>query len=110
MFATINDSIVRTIVGTVGTAVFASACLLAAAGPANAAEAPVARVVSYSDLDLTRAPGRTALEFRIRAAARNVCATGLDDVRGRSAESRCVRDAINSAKNNIAATVPAYQG
>jgi UrcA family protein len=110
MFATANDSIVRTVAGTIGTVVFASACLLAAAGPAAASEAPRASVVSYSDLDLAHAPGRNALEFRIKAAARNVCASGLDDVRGRTAEARCVRDAVNSAKRNVAAIVPAYQG
>ncbi len=110
MFATANDSILRTVAGTIGTVFFAGACLIAAAGPAAAAEAPRASVVHYSDLDLAHAPGRSALEFRIRAAARTVCANGINGAAGRNAEARCVRDAINSAKHNVAAAVPAYQG
>ncbi|PZN96460.1 MAG: hypothetical protein DCF31_03300 [Alphaproteobacteria bacterium] len=91
--------------------VFASTCLLAAAGPVEAAEVTAAsRAVSYSDLDLAHAPGRAALEMRIKSAARTVCDSGLDNVSARAAETRCVRDAINSAKRNVAAVVPAYQG
>lgn len=110
MFTTDNDSIFRNLVGAVGTLVFAGACLIAAAGPVNAAEAPRAQVVTYSDLDLAHTNGRNALESRINAAAHSVCSSGLDGVRARIEEARCVRAAVNSAKRTVAAAAPAYQG
>lgn len=110
MFAIVSDTAVRTVLGTIGTAVFAGACLLAATAPANAAEAPRAQAVSYSDLNLSSAQGREALELRIKQAARNVCFTGSDDVRAKTEEARCVRSAVDGATSRMATTVSAFQG
>ena len=110
MFTTENDSIFRNLAGAVGTLVFAGACLIAAAGPVNAAEVPRAQIVRYGDLDLSNASGRNALESRIQAAAHYVCTAGMDDVRARIDKSRCIRNAVNGAKKTVAAAAPAYQG
>lgn len=111
MFATANESVSRTVIGTIGTALFAGVCLLAATAPAAAQEAPRAKAVSYSDLNLSNAQGREALDMRIKQAARNVCENGSDDVRARTEEARCVRGAIEGAKSKMAVTtVAAHQG
>jgi len=53
---------------------FALAALVAAAAPAAATVRPAgARIVSYSDLDLSAAAGRSRLEQRIGAAVRAIC-------------------------------------
>ena len=107
MFATANQSVSRTLIGTIGTALFAGACLLAATAPAVAQDAPRARTVSYSDLNLSSAQGREALTLRIKQAARTVCDTGLDDVSARTEEARCIRAAIDGAKAKMAVTTAA---
>nr|WP_310524184.1 UrcA family protein [Polymorphobacter sp.] len=107
MFATANESVSRTIIGTIGTALFAGACLLAATAPAAAQDAPRAQTVSYSDLNLSNSHGREALTLRIKQAARNVCETGLDDVRARTEEARCVRAAVDGAASKMAVTTAA---
>lgn len=99
MFTTLTDSVQRSIIGSIGTILCAGLCVAGAAGPAEAAEAPAARVqtVSYADLNLANAAGRAALDQRIKAAAESVCSSGLNDTAARTAESRCVRDAIAAA-------------
>ncbi len=99
MFTTSTNAF-RTVLGTFGTVICAGVCLAAAAAPAQAAEAPRATTVSYVDLNLANDQGRDTLDARIKAAARSVCSNGSDDVRGRTEEARCVRDAISQAKMN----------
>ena len=110
MLATLNETTQRTVLGTVGTLIFAGACLFGAVAPAKAAEAPRAQVVSYSDLDLSHVQGRNALDGRIKQAARSVCATGSADLRSRSEEARCIRNAVNAAGPKVVAAAPAYTG
>ena len=86
----------RTAFSTAATAVLASVCLFAAAGPALA-EAPKSVAVSYADLDLSHTAGRATLDSRIQSAARSVCATGGIDLVSKSLEDRCVRDAVAKA-------------
>ncbi len=99
MFATATHSVQRVIIGAFGTALFAGLSLSGALAPANAAEAPAARVqtVSYADLNLGNAAGRAALDQRIKAAAETVCATGLDNTAAKVAETRCVKAAVEAA-------------
>jgi UrcA family protein len=110
MFANLNETALRAVVGTFGTVICAGVCLLGATAPANAAEAPRAKIVSYSDLNLGSAQGRTALDMRIKNAAQAVCATGLNDVQGRTTEARCIRDAVNGAQAKRVASASAYRG
>jgi UrcA family protein len=107
MFATANESVSRTIIGTIGTALFAGVCLLAATAPAAAQEVPRARTVSYSDLNLSTAQGQEALKLRIKQAARSVCENGLDDVAGVTQEARCIRAAVDGAVSKMAVTAAA---
>ena len=105
MFAIINQNVSRTVIGTVGTAIFASICLLAATSPAAAgpvADAPRATSVRYSDLNLATTQGRDTLSSRIRGAARSVCSTGSSDIRSRSEEARCTRSAVEGAHAKLA--------
>ena len=95
---TVSTSAFRNVLGTVGTVVCAGICLLAATAPAQAAEAPRATTVSYVDLNPGNDQGRNTLDARIKAAARSVCANGGGDVRARTDEARCVREAIAQAK------------
>jgi UrcA family protein len=99
MFATLTHNAQRVIIGSIGTVLAAGISLSGALAPAQAAETSAARVqtVSYADLNLTNAAGRAALDQRIKAAAESVCATGLNDTAARTAESRCVKDAIAAA-------------
>ena len=99
MFATLTHNAQRVIIGSIGTVLAAGLSLSGALAPAQAAETSAARVqtVSYADLNLTNAAGRAALDQRIKAAAESVCATGLNDTAARTAESRCVKDAIAAA-------------
>jgi UrcA family protein len=102
MFATnFNDTIVRATIGVFGTAFFAGLCLVGATAPANAAETPRITTVSYSDLNISSAKGREALDLRILQAARSVCTTGSNDTAARIQESRCVRDAVNAAQGKL---------
>jgi UrcA family protein len=97
MFTT-STSAFRNLLGTVGTVLCAGVCLIAATAPAQAAEAPRATTVSYVDLNLGNDQGRDTLDARIKAAARSVCANGGNDVRARTVEARCVREAISQAR------------
>lgn len=98
MFATLTHNAQRVVIGSIGTVLAAGISLSGALAPAQAAE-PTARVqtVSYADLNLTNAAGRAALDQRVKAAAETVCATGLNDTAARTAEARCVKDAIAAA-------------
>lgn len=101
---------VRTLVGAVGTVIFAGACLLGATAPAQAAEAPRAAVVSYSDLNLASDHGRAVLDGRIKVAARSVCANGAGDLRSKTEETRCTRTAIEGAQPRKVATIADFKG
>lgn len=107
MFSTVS----RTVIGTIGTALFAGTCLFAATAPAAAQDAPRAKTVAYSDLNLSSSEGRQALDRRIKQAARSVCFNGSGDLAARSAEARCVRVAVEGAVAKVAlATAAANAG
>jgi UrcA family protein len=98
MFATATHSVQRVIIGSIGTILAAGISLSGALAPANAAETGArVQTVSYADLNLSNAAGRAALDQRIKAAAETVCATGLNDTAARTAESRCVKAAVEAA-------------
>jgi UrcA family protein len=107
MFTTSTNAL-RTVLGTFGTVICAGVCLMAATAPAQAAEAPRATTVTYLDLNLANDQGRDTLDARIKSAARSVCANGGDDVRARSEEARCIRDAISQAR--MTAVGHGYEG
>jgi UrcA family protein len=107
MFAT---TALRTVAGTVGTLIFAGACLFGATAPAVAAEAPAAVAVSYTDLNLASEKGRAALDTRIRQAARSVCFSGTRDLRSRTEEVRCYQNAVKSAQPSKLAVVVDFKG
>jgi UrcA family protein len=98
MFQTASHSFQRVVIGAVGTALFAGLSLSGALAPANAAETQArVQTVSYADLNLSNAAGRAALDNRIKAAAETVCATGMNDAAAKTAESRCVKAAVEAA-------------
>jgi UrcA family protein len=100
----------RTVAGTVGTLIFAGACLFGATSPAVAAEAPQTVQVFYGDLNLASEKGRNLLDARVRQAARNLCYTGARDVRSRTDEVRCYQEAVKSAQPARLATSADFKG
>lgn len=107
MFAT---NAFRTIASTVGTLIFAGACMFGATAPAVAAESPRTARVSYTDLNLASDKGRAMLDSRIRLAARSVCFDAARDVRSMTEASRCYRTAIKSAQPSKLAVVVDFKG
>ena len=75
---------------------FAAAALASAvtASPVFAkAISPEVRIVSYADLDLTSAAGRSRLEHRIQAAVREVCGeAGASNLARRQAVRECLTE------------------
>ncbi len=114
MFTTANDTVARTLVGTVGTVLFAGVCLLAATAPAAAApvaaNAVRAQIVSYSDLNLSSPQARSTFDGRVRQAAHAVCENGNADLGARNEAARCVRNAINNAAAKKIAAGNDYKG
>ncbi len=110
MFATANQTVSRAVIGAFGTALCAGICLLAAAGPAQAAPVARTQVVSYADLNLAHPDGRSALNFRIKRAAQSVCSTGSNNLEAQISEARCVRSAVEAAKARTAAVNAASVG
>lgn len=94
MFAT---TFTRTVIGTVGAALFAATCFAAATAPAAATPVTVSKTVSYADLNLASAQGRATLQARIVSAAKSVCTTGANDMVSREREDRCVQAAVAAA-------------
>lgn len=74
---------------------------------ANAADDGVpTRRVSYTDLDITRAPGAKVLYHRIDVAAHQVCAVdNRSDLGAFSRQHVCVQDAIDAAVRQVDSTV-----
>lgn len=107
MFAT---TAFRTVAGTVGTLIFAGACLFGATAPAAATEAPRTVRVYYSDLNLASEKGRATLEARIRQAARSVCFTGARDLLSKTDETHCYHQAVKSAQPSKLAIVDDFKG
>ena len=71
----------------------------AATAPAHAATTDAASVsVSYADLNMASPAGQSAFAARVKAAAKTVCASDMNDVASRSAEEQCVDAAVASAK------------
>jgi UrcA family protein len=95
---TTSTNTFRNVLGTIGTVICAGVCLVAATAPAQAAEAPRATTVSYVDLNLANDQGRDTLDARIKAAARSVCANSGGDLRARTGQARCIREAISQAR------------
>ena len=96
MFATVNSTVARVVLGTVGTALCAGLCLVAATAPASA-EPVRTTTVRYADLDVRTAPGRAALDRRVHDAARRVCTSADTGPAARVEEGRCVRHAVAAA-------------
>ena len=92
----------RAVLGTVGTALCAGVCLVAATAPAGAEPVRTA-TVRYTDLDLGNAAGRATLDRRIHAAAYTVCANGDSGPDAAYEEMRCVRHAVAAAKTTVLA-------
>ncbi|QMW24576.1 UrcA family protein [Sandaracinobacteroides saxicola] len=97
-----DTPILRTL--TLGTLalVASGACMMAAAGPVQAAEAPRA-TVRYADLDLATSAGRATLDARIRGAARNVCGVDPRNLADLSRQRACMAQAIGHANITLAA-------
>lgn len=96
----------RAAVGTVGTVLCAGICLFGATAPAQANPAePRSHAVRYADLNLSSAEGRATFDRRVRNAARLVCATGDAGLHSRTAERRCMREAVNNALPQIVAAL-----
>ena len=70
---------------------------------------PEVRVVSYSDLDLSNAAGRSRLEQRIQAAVRDVCgdAPSFDLARRHAVRECIIETSANVQRPAPAATAPA---
>ncbi len=100
MFATFTSAASRAVLGTVGTALCAGICLVAATAPA-AAEPARTTTVRYTDLDLARAAGRATLDRRITAAANAVCASSDRGTDAALDEMHCVRHAVTAAKAKV---------
>lgn len=100
MFATFTSSVSRAVLGTVGTALCAGLCLVAATAPAHA-ETPRTATVGYADLNLGNKAGRATLDRRIDAAARAVCASGDSGTTAALAEQSCVRQAVSAARAKV---------
>ncbi len=113
MFASASN-FSRTFSAAAGTLLFAGLCIGGATAPAaahttlglNAAGERVA-TVSHADLDLGSKAGRAALETRIRAAARKVCATGAHDPANATYEYQCIAEAVKAGQNATIAAVQA---
>jgi UrcA family protein len=97
MFDTANSTLSRAVLGTLGTALCAGLCLVAATAPA-AAETVRTTTVSYADLNVHTAQGRATLDRRIEAAARSVCTSAAAGPAAQIEESRCVKHAVAAAR------------
>ena len=105
MSSPFTQTMVRAVVGTVGTTVAALTCLAGATAPAHAAElgAPRSQAVRFADLNLASSEGRAVLDRRIRNAANAVCTATTGGLAARLHEARCVRTAIDRALPQIVA-------
>ncbi len=93
-------------------AAFSLSCglIAAVAQPASARTLPaapsteftqVSTTVSVADLDLSQAPHQRKLNLRIRAAARQVCDTGVAELANQS-DLNCRRGAVQSTDGQVA--------
>lgn len=84
---------------------------LAAAPLAAAGAQTVSRAVSYADLNLASADGSAALQSRLEAAARAVCAPeDYRDLQQLSASAACTKNALAQADGAARTAVAAAQG
>ena len=94
-----SNTLSRNLVGGFGALVLGFAFVGAATAPANAATVDAATVsVSYSDLNMASPAGQSAYAGRVKAAAKTVCATDLNDVASRTAEQNCIDAAVAAGK------------
>ena len=105
MFTAFNSTVARAVLGTVGTALCAGLCLVAATAPAAAetAKSPASAggrttTVRYADLDVHTAQGRAMLDRRVQGAARSVCTSANTGPAARVEEGRCVKAAVANAR------------
>jgi len=82
-----------------------AACLIAGTSYAASPAAAPSVSVRYGDLDLSTDQGVNKLYARVAAAARHVCADGLDirDLAAYAAERACETHAIDSAVQQVQA-------
>lgn len=97
MFISASSSLVRTVVGTAGMAICASACLLAATAPAHA-DTVRTTTVRVADLDLSSAAGRATFDRRVQHAARVVCVSAEAGPVAFVEEDRCIRRAVAAVR------------
>jgi UrcA family protein len=99
MIDTVN-SFSRNTLGAFAALVLGTIFVGAATGPAHAATVTptTSQVVFYGDLNLASPAGRAAYDARVLGAAKSVCATGLDSVAARAAETQCISNAVATAK------------
>jgi UrcA family protein len=72
--------------------------LAISAMPAAAQTGNKVAAVHVDDLDLTQATDRERLDFRLKAAARSVCYTGMRGVAERARISKCVSGTLAQAQ------------
>jgi UrcA family protein len=107
----------RNLAGTAATMLFAGLCIAGATAPAAAEtrfgqnpEGVRVASVSYADLDLGTVAGRTALEGRIRIAARTVCAKTAYDAFAVGDERACVNQAVKAGRHATMAAAASRVG
>lgn len=90
------------ILTALAAATASAATLFVAVSPAAAQPQARSIAVSYADLDLASAAGRTTLENRIGNAAKRVCGVEHSvDLSRRLAEQRCVADARSRSMTTV---------
>lgn len=104
-FTAVSHTALRTVAGTLGTVIFAGACLMGATAPAAAQEAPRVAYVTVSDLNLASPVDQSRLSMRINRAARLVCSNVGEDVRSRADEASCVSTARADAKSQTSINI-----
>lgn len=104
----------RSLVGAVGTLLFAGICIGGATAPATAStvhgvneQGQRTMAVSYADLDLGSPSGRARLDTRIRDAARKVCANGAANPIETAYEYQCIAQAVKAGQDATIAAVKA---
>jgi UrcA family protein len=91
---------------TIALSAFAAVLLSGAAHAAEVETETVSVSVPYGDLDLTTDAGQAALDGRIAAAVKEVCAKPvvIRDLKAMTAWTECRKSAASSAAEQIGAT------
>ncbi|TFU03657.1 UrcA family protein [Polymorphobacter arshaanensis] len=96
---TTTATLSRNVLGSFAALVLGMTFVGAATAPAHAATMDVTTIsVSSSDLNMASPAGQSAYAGRVKAAAKTVCATDLNDVASRTAEQNCIDAAVAAGK------------